>query len=329
MARSGFLSMLCLLAIAVADLEQMSNQQCYVYETEYDGDKLHNPIFEGGGFIGSYTLDECWAHCETSTDSEGRPCVAIEWSDGGDAQSSTTTKKCALAWGCDYTKSWGGGSVYQMTAHYVAIGSTHQIGNWVPDGVESYCQRDDNNQAAYFSTVHDYDIGVGCCSQDGSYGNRPKECLHPATYQEAVDLCNSDGLRLCTEQEMLSMITRGTGCFFDAAYLWVSDECQYEVSTNAAAAVSAGEAIAEEANETNSAGNGSLDWVTTVIGAMIGVVAIGAVVVFLMLMTKKRKRAAEEEKTEMSKAVPEHVVPEMSISSVAVPVTTSGATVEE
>lgn len=108
----------------------------------------------------------------------------------------------------------------------------------------------------------------------------------------------------------------------------MSDECQSTVSTNAAAAVSSGGLIAEEANEANSAGNGSLDWMTTAIGAMIGVVAIGAIVVFLMLMTKKRKRAAEEEKTEMSKAVPEHVVPEMSISSVAVPATTSGATVE-
>jgi len=195
----------------------LQNQQCYVYETEYDGDRLDNPIFEGGGFIGTYTLDECWAHCETDFDSKGRPCVAIEWSDGGDAQSSSTTKSCALAWGCDYTEYWSGGSVYQMTT---------------------------------------------------------------------------------------------------------------TVSVNAAAAVSGGEVIAEEVNETNSTGNGSLDWVTTVIGAMIGVVAIGAVVVFLMLMTKKRKRAAEEEKTEMSNAVPQHVVPEMSISSVAVPARTSGAAVE-
>jgi flagellar basal body-associated protein FliL len=100
------------------------------------------------------------------------------------------------------------------------------------------------------------------------------------------------------------------------------------VSVNAAAVVSGGVAIAEEANETNSAGNGFRDWMPTVIGAVIGVVVIGAIVIFLMLIAKKRKRAAEEEETEMSKAVPEHVVPETSISSVAVPATTSGATVE-
>lgn len=92
----------------------LRNQQCYVYETEYDGDRLSNPIFEGEGFIGTYTLDECWAHCATDFDSKGRPCVAIEWSDGGLTQSSTTTKDCALAWGCDYTEYWSGGSVYQM-----------------------------------------------------------------------------------------------------------------------------------------------------------------------------------------------------------------------
>jgi hypothetical protein len=216
-------------------------------------------------------------------------------------------------------------------AHYVAIGNTAHIGK-MDGGVESYCQNDEDNQAAYFSTKHDYDIGVGCCSEDGSTGYRPDCNAHPATYQEAVDLCTANGHRLCTLQEMLSGKTKGKGCWYDAAYNWVSDECQSTVSANAAAAVSGGAAIAEEANETTSADNGFRDWMTTVIGALIGVVVIGAVVVFLMLMASKRKRAAEEEETEMSKAVPEHVVqvpvPEMSTSSVAVPATTNGAAVE-
>jgi len=88
------------------------NAQCYVEETEYSGDRLDNPIFEGGGHIGTMTLSDCKAQCASSTDSDGRPCVAIEWKDGGNAQSDSTTKKCALAWGCDYTTYWGGGSVY-------------------------------------------------------------------------------------------------------------------------------------------------------------------------------------------------------------------------
>jgi hypothetical protein len=209
------------------------NQQCYVYETEYDGDRLDNPIFEGGGFIGSSTLDECWAHCEVSTDSEERPCVAIEWSDGGDAQSSTTTKSCALAWGCDYTEYWGGGSVYQMTtgdtgAHYVAQGRTSWSWGDVPD---HYCQSDEDNQAAYYSSNHDYDIGVGCCSDDGSSGYRPDCDAHPATYQEAFDLCNENGYRLCTVEESENGITEGTGCWYDATYQWTSDSCDMTSSS--------------------------------------------------------------------------------------------------
>ena len=59
------------------------NRQCIVREKEYSDDRLDNPIFEGGGFIGTMTLAECMSHCDLSQDSKGRPCVAIEWSDGG------------------------------------------------------------------------------------------------------------------------------------------------------------------------------------------------------------------------------------------------------
>ena len=95
---------------------QLANRQCIVYDTEYDGDRLDNPIFEGGGFIGTLTLADCMAHCDLSSDSKGRECVAIEWSDGGQLRSSSITKKCALVWGCDDTSNWGGGSVYQRLA---------------------------------------------------------------------------------------------------------------------------------------------------------------------------------------------------------------------
>jgi len=94
-----------------------ANAQCYVEATEYSGDRLDNPIFEGGGFVGTMTLADCLDQCASSTDSRGRPCVAIEWSDGGNAQSESTTKSCALAWGCDYTKYWSGGSVFPID-HY-------------------------------------------------------------------------------------------------------------------------------------------------------------------------------------------------------------------
>merc|ERR1740123_1126437 len=60
--------------------EQMSQQQCIGNETEYDDDDSGNPIWGG---IGQVTLAECMEHCQNDTDSYGRPCVAIEWSDDG------------------------------------------------------------------------------------------------------------------------------------------------------------------------------------------------------------------------------------------------------
>ena len=97
--------------------ERLAKKQCVV-------GKDNNPIF-GGKAIGTMTLNECKARCNTDKDSKGRPCVAIEWADGGKALSSTTKKGCALAWGCDSTKGWNGGSVFKRleSAAYTAPGS--------------------------------------------------------------------------------------------------------------------------------------------------------------------------------------------------------------
>jgi len=103
--------------------DRRANAQCFVHEKQYDDDRKDNPIFEGGGFVGTMTLADCMAQCDVSTDSKGRACVAIEWSDGGNAQSAATLKKCALAWGCDFTRHWGGGSVFtKETVKIEAIG---------------------------------------------------------------------------------------------------------------------------------------------------------------------------------------------------------------
>lgn len=94
---------------------RMAERQCHVHHTEYDGDRADNPMFLNHDWSETFTLAECQALCDSSSDSHGRPCVAIEWSDGGNAQSSGTRKQCALAWGCDYTESWGGGSVFMKS----------------------------------------------------------------------------------------------------------------------------------------------------------------------------------------------------------------------
>ena len=73
--------------------------------------------------------------------------------------------------------------------------------------------------------MHGTNIGVGCCSEDGTKGYRPNCNAHPATYDDAVAVCSDAGYRLCTLAEMMSGITEGKGCWYDGAYQWVSDSC--------------------------------------------------------------------------------------------------------
>jgi len=99
---------------------QIRSKQCSVSSSliQYAGDNRNNPVFGGGGFVGSLTLAECKARCDTDTDSYGRKCVAIEFSDGGSPTLSASTKRsCALLWGCESTSLyWSGGSVYKRDA---------------------------------------------------------------------------------------------------------------------------------------------------------------------------------------------------------------------
>ena len=67
---------------------------------------------------------------------------------------------------------------------------------------------------------------MSCCSNDGSTGYRPDCDAYAKTYDEAVTICEDNGYRLCTLQEMLwNKVTDGSGCEFDWRYNWVSDEC--------------------------------------------------------------------------------------------------------
>ena len=118
---------------------------------------------------------------------------------------------------------------FEETAHYVAQGRTSWSG-W-GSHPDYYCQGDGSNQALYSSSVHGTNIGVGCCSEDGTKGYRPNCNAHPATYDDAVAVCSDAGYRLCTLTEMMTGITRGKGCWYDAAYQWVSDSC--DISDNA------------------------------------------------------------------------------------------------
>merc|ERR1712048_103368 len=67
---------------------------------------------------------------------------------------------------------------------------------------------------------------VRCCSLDGeavamsSYG-----CNQEKTFEAAVHICSSTGLRLCTSVEIQSNNLCGVGCGFDFERVWTSTGC--------------------------------------------------------------------------------------------------------
>jgi len=109
-------------------LKQEAKKQCYVKKIQHRGDRLDNPIFEGGNFAGTMTFKDCKRACETQKDSKGRKCVAFEMSDGGRALGAHEKVPCALAWGCDYVKNWWGGSVFRLPKP--STSTCADIGRW-------------------------------------------------------------------------------------------------------------------------------------------------------------------------------------------------------
>lgn len=114
-------------------------------------------------------------------------------------------------------------TVRNGTYHYIIGGANEgqqQMNN------ATLCTADHSNQAAipnYF--YNSYDIAVTCCALDGSFAARPSCSAHPATYNEAYQLCDDNGLRLCTIAELEADIAMGTGCYYGVYLNWVSDEC--------------------------------------------------------------------------------------------------------
>jgi len=191
-------------------------------------------------------------------------------------------------------------------AHYVARGNP--IHTQFEGDVAFYCQADSDNQAAYKSLNNDrfgqplaFNIGVGCCSEDGSTGYRPSQCnVHPATYTEAETICAVAGYRLCTLQEMLVGKTKGEGCNYDNVYQWVKDQCSLDDSAQVSAP-RIGSVVGDDYDAANQESSFD-DYIPMAVGAAIGVIVVGSVVAFVVISMKKRKTAQKEE-TEMANVV--------------------------
>lgn len=128
------------------------NAQCYGLQFEVDdhsrsypkdGNRIDNPIFNGGGSVGSLTLEECAVRCEKQTG-----CVGFEWNNPqGLAAPKTTKANCALAWACSYVEPWSGGNAYKRVAviggkvglanHGTGFCKSGYVRGWDGQGLES------------------------------------------------------------------------------------------------------------------------------------------------------------------------------------------------
>ena len=67
-------------------------------------------------------------------------------------------------------------------------------------------------------------IAVQCCANDGSSAARPG-CVEGVTFAFAERHCESEGLRLCTMDEVLADMGRKKGCGFSDDHVWTSTVC--------------------------------------------------------------------------------------------------------
>jgi prepilin-type N-terminal cleavage/methylation domain-containing protein len=51
------------------------------------------------------------------------------------------------------------------------------------------------------------------------------QCTDNVTWLEAKNICEAEGSRLCTVEELENDITRGTGCGFDSHMIWSTSPC--------------------------------------------------------------------------------------------------------
>jgi len=181
-------------------------------------------------------------------------------------------------------------STESVSAHYIARGNPLNQQFEDPQ-VSFHCHDDENNQALYSSDSHGFNIGVGCCNEDGSVGDRPDCSSHPATYQQAFDLCADNGLRLCTLQETISGVTQGKGCSYDAAYQWVSDSCSVPaIRSMNSAAMSVPALIAETSESKESVA----DFTFVTLGAVVGVLVVTVILLIVVVIQRKRRRKLDD-----------------------------------
>lgn len=132
-----------------------------------------------------------------------------------------------------------------VAGHFTADGCVDEVSDFFAGTLNARdeCTSDDSTYSSYANSYDDawreqlgYGIGVQCCNMEGTSADRPG-CVSSATFAEAVDVCDANGMRLCTLDEVKDTALTsacGTGCKFDHSSVWTSTECFVYVNRDAA-----------------------------------------------------------------------------------------------
>ena len=111
------------------------------------------------------------------------------------------------------------------------------------DNDSTACGSDSTEVAVSTNVASDATLaGIRCCNTDGTDGESYcGDATNPTTggtgctahtFAVAKDTCeNTYGGRLCTMQEVLNLVADGTGCSYDAMYVWTSTKAGEYVAT--------------------------------------------------------------------------------------------------
>lgn len=154
-------------------------------------------------------------------------------------------------------------------------------------------------------------ISTRCCRVDGQKGKSTKatgECFGDAPYYSlAKSRCENPSyhgydfeMRLCTRQELKANKVKGTGCGYDARYIWTSDTCDGNSAMKVDEIAYEGQ-LDTHANTDTDKDNGNDNWIMTSIVSVSGVVfvlalSLGALFCYRRRNSKAKAKAKEEEK---------------------------------
>ena len=125
---------------------------------------------------------------------------------------------------------------FTATGHFVAcgkIGKCSEDEEVVPDGSSHEVRCCSNDEKPNYQQKNSQlNTVVPICPYSASKIGSNDICHSSKTYDEALEICVSDGARLCTANELLAGCSRGTGCGHDLDLIWSSDASDPTISSS-------------------------------------------------------------------------------------------------